>query len=397
MKLRSIFALPGFLTLLILLVGCGIEPLTEPRRPDPENEPTMVPTSIAVEKPAYIVEQGAVSSQLFKSGRVTPVNQTQLSSPLDGRVVTLLVGQGDLVAAGDVVAVLDTAGLEQELVSAESDLNLALEQLEIAQENRDTDLRRAEIATELVQLDLDLALQAAGDSPTADQLTAIEKLRLQLELTQLNLNRFNNAVDPSLANNVAQAQLQRDRIQAQITQSTLVAPTAGTIMALTAKEGDPVASGKTLAVIADLNSVELQVTILDRDLETLAEGLAASGTNPARPENTFPMTLRQLPFPYGTGAETDEADNIVRVSFDDPSQATELDIGDRIELAILLEEREDVLWLPPAAIREFNGRRFVVVQEGEAQKRLDIKIGLFNENQVEITSGVSKGQLIVGP
>jgi hypothetical protein len=39
----------------------------------------------------------------------------------------------------------------------------------------------------------------------------------------------------------------------------------------------------------------------------------------------------------------------------------------------------------------------VVVQEGQTQKRLDVKIGLQNENQIEIVSGVSEGQLVVGP
>ena len=58
---------------------------------------------------------------------------------------------------------------------------------------------------------------------------------------------------------------------------------------------------------------------------------------------------------------------------------------------------EDVLWLPPAAIREFNGRLFVVAQEGDSQKRVDIKIGLQNENQVEVISGLSEGQTVVGP
>ena len=77
--------------------------------------------------------------------------------------------------------------------------------------------------------------------------------------------------------------------------------------------------------------------------------------------------------------------------------AADLSIGERIGVVILLEEHDDVLWLPPAAIREFNGRHFVVVQEGQIQRRLDVKIGLQNENQIEILSGVSEGQLVVGP
>jgi len=357
----------------------------------------MVPTAIAIEKPTYIVEHGSVISQLFKSGRITPVNQNQLSFAIDGHIATLLADEGETVSAGDIVAMLDTAVLEQSLQAAESELNLAQEQLAIAQESKATNLRRAEIGVELVQLHLDFALEKAGETPTADQILAIEVLKRELELAQLHLGEFDSAVDPSLSNQVAQTQLQLERIQSQINQSTLVAPISGTVTAVNFEEGDSVAAGETVLVIADLNRVEVQVTLLDRELQALSEGLVAFGTVPSRPETSFPMTVRQLPYPYGTGAQANEADSIVRISFDDPTQVAELSIGERIEVAILLERHDNVLWVPPAAIREFNGRLFVVVQEGEIQKRLDIKIGLQNENQIEIVSGVSEGQSVVGP
>ena len=168
-------------------------------------------------------------------------------------------------------------------------------------------------------------------------------------------------------------------------------------MVVNFKEGDRLAAGQTVFVIADLNQVEVQVELLDRELQTLTEGMVAAATSPAQPEARFPLTVRQLPFPYGSGAQGDEADNFVRLSFNNPDQAAELSIGQRMEVAILLESRADVLWLPPAAIREFNGRLFVAVQEGESQQRLDVKIGLQNENQVEIIEGVSVGQVVVGP
>ena len=385
------------LLLLFFLVGCALQPVTEPRRPDPENEPTMVPTAIAIEKPTYIVAYGSVTSQLFKSGRITSVNQNQLGFAINGYIATLLVEEGETINAGDNVAVLDKTTLEQSLQTAESDLNLAIEQLTIAQESKATNLRRAEIGVELVQLRLDFALEEAGETPNGEQLLAIEVLRRELELAQLNLSEIESVLDPSLSNQVAQAQLQVDRSRNQIAQSTLVAPISGTVTAVNFAEGDSVAAGETVLVISDLNQVEVQVPLLDRELQELSEGMIAFGTIPSRPETSLPMTVRQLPYPYGTGAQGNEADRFVRISFDDPAQVAELSIGERIEVAILLERHDDVLWLPPAAIREFNGRLFVVVQEGESQKRIDVKIGLQNENQIEIVSGVSEGQMVVGP
>ena len=382
---------------LLLLVGCALQPITDPRRPNPETEPTMVPTAIAIEKPTYVVERGSVTSQLFKSGRITPVSQNQVSFAIDGRLAEIVVDEGEMVSAGDVVAVLDTVELERGLASAETDLTLAQQQLALAQANQATNHRRAEIGVELAQLDLELAEEEAGDTPTAEQRVAVERLRLNLELAELSLSQIDAAVDPALSNQVAQAQIRLERMQTEIAQSTLVAPTSGTVMVVNFTEGDSVGAQETVFVIADLTSVEAQVTLFERDLEQLSEGMSAFGIFPSRPEASYPMTVRQLPYPYGSGAEGNSAENVVRLSFDAPTQQTELTIGERIEIAIQLESRDDVLWLPPAAIREFNGRLFVVAQEGEAQKRLDVKIGLQSENQIEIVSGVTEGQLVVGP
>ncbi len=385
------------LLLLLLLVGCTLQPTTDPRRPNPENEPTMVPTAIAIEKPTYVVEKGSVTSQLFKSGRVTPVTQNQLHFTIEGQIATLSANKGDTVLAGDVVATLDTTSLEQSLQAAEANLKLAQEQLTLAQESRATHLRRAEIGVELVQLRLDFAVAEAGAAPTGEQLLAIEVLKRELELAQLNLAEFDHDVDPALSNQVAQMEREVEQIKSQVAESTLIAPISGTVTAVNAATGDTIAAGETVLIIADLSHVEVQAPLLDRELQELTEGMAAVGIVPAQPGTTFPMTVRQLPYPYGTGPQGSEADGLARIAFADPAQATDLSIGERIEVAILLEQHDNVLWLPPAAIREFNGRLFVVVQEGDAQKRLDIKIGLQSENQIEITSGITEGQLVVGP
>ena len=63
----------------------------------------------------------------------------------------------------------------------------------------------------------------------------------------------------------------------------------------------------------------------------------------------------------------------------------------------VLERKEDVLWLPPAAIRTFEGRKFVVIQEGAIQRRVDVTVGIESDDRVEIVSGVEEGDVVVGP
>src|SRR6266508_5323453 len=47
------------------------------------------------------------------------------------------------------------------------------------------------------------------------------------------------------------------------------------------------------------------------------------------------------------------------------------------------------------AVREFEGRYFVIVQDGEAQRRVDVKVGIIEEDRIEITEGLAEGQVVV--
>jgi hypothetical protein len=65
-------------------------------------------------------------------------------------------------------------------------------------------------------------------------------------------------------------------------------------------------------------------------------------------------------------------------------------------VTVILENKPGVLWLPPQAIRIYEGRRFVVVQDGEGQKRVDVKVGIESPERVEIEQGLTAGQVVVG-
>ena len=50
----------------------------------------------------------------------------------------------------------------------------------------------------------------------------------------------------------------------------------------------------------------------------------------------------------------------------------------------------------PDAIRAFEGRRFVVVREGERERRVTVKTGIETDDKVEILDGLKAGDVVVG-
>ena len=101
--------------LTAFLVGCALDSITEPRRFDPAQEPTPVPTSVAVSKPTYTVSRGTVTRELTLSGRVVPITELSLSFDMAGQIAEIFVERGQTVEEGDLLAKLDTADFERDL------------------------------------------------------------------------------------------------------------------------------------------------------------------------------------------------------------------------------------------------------------------------------------------
>jgi multidrug efflux pump subunit AcrA (membrane-fusion protein) len=72
-------------------------------------------------------------------------------------------------------------------------------------------------------------------------------------------------------------------------------------------------------------------------------------------------------------------------------------MGEVATVLLRLERHESVLWISPAALRTFQNRDFVIVQDGEVQRRVDIRLGLQSPDRVEILEGLSEGQVVLGP
>ena len=144
----------------------------------------------------------------------------------------------------------------------------------------------------------------------------------------------------------------------------------------------------------DAGRVELyEFHILQR--KPCAQHHPATITLRNRPEEPFTGIVRQLPYAFSGGASGgDSEDTRVRIQFDNPP--ANLTLGELATVVIVLEEKEDVLWLPPAALRTFQGRTFVVIEEATGQRRADVRLGIESDARVEILEGVEVGDVILG-
>lgn len=360
-----------FFTLLILmvtvftLVGCGSS-----SQPYEEPTPTPMPTPV---KPTYTVARGDIKSEATLFGRVAPVISHEVFFKTDGVVGQTYVTVNSQVTAGQLLADLQSLpDLEAQWAAADAEAKF--------QETASADLiRKAEIAVEIAQLQLE-KLQSEGAS-TYD----IQIQQLQTELAQMALDEVKNSPTTHDAQNKVK------QLEAQMEAAQLTSPVDGTVISAI-DPGRAVKTTTTAFIIGDTSQLEVSAEAGEAILKQLAIGMPVTVTFESNGGQPISGQIRQLPAPYGTGEGSS-----VRISLDLSPTIGGYQLGDQAKVIITMANRKNVLWLPPDAIRTINGRNFVVFQGPNGQEHADVKLGVVTKDQVEILSGLSEGQVVVGP
>ncbi len=277
---------------------------------------------------------------------------------------------------------------ETQMRSAENAVQQAQVEYDTARQNESPAIRQAEANLADAQAKLD-ALSAGPDSDTlADARRAVERATVAIEESQ-------QSGDPDLEKAVATSKLDLERIQAQIDSGRLYAPFDGKVSAIDARPGDSVAAYKAVISVMNDESMELLVeNITAQDSAKIGVGLPVQINFSRYRGKTFNGTVKSLPSTATSGTSTVNADTAYHLTYDAEGQP--LDVGDVAQVTITLARKDDALWLPPVAVRAFEGRRFVVVKDGERQRRQDVKVGIVGPDRIEILEGLKEGDVVVG-
>jgi multidrug efflux pump subunit AcrA (membrane-fusion protein) len=228
----------------------------------------------------------------------------------------------------------------------------------------------------------------------------------QIALSANSLDTAKQGVDPLLVNDVKRADLALKNLKAEVADAQIVAPFNGKVTSLLISEGSPVEAFVSSVVIADPSALEVNADANSTVLTELKETMVVTVALVSSPEKPMLGKIRQLPYPYGSGGATNatttasnvQKDTSTRVSLDPASlQGTTLALGDLARITVDVEKVNNVLWLPPQAVRTFEGRKFVVIQDGSGQRRVDVTVGVVADDRVEVKTGLQEGQVAVAP
>ena len=402
--------------ILILLaiagVGAGAAYLLSGKTPNPKPE---AGSNLQVAKVAPITIQRVLRLSGQTSARkYFNVTAPMLRGPESGKALVLikLVKSGAPVKKGQLIAQIDAQATEDHLDDVTD---------QVRQAQSDIVKRRAEQAVEWENLQQTLrqakadAEKAKLDAQPAGILTDIERELLQLSVEetaarykqlQENLKSQRAAYDAEiriLEITKERQQRHHDRHQVDLTKYTIYAPMDGLAVMQPIfrggemgqiQEGDQVGPGQLFLRIVDPSGMQVEARANQAESSALRIGQKVIVHLDAFPGKQFPGSI------YSIGAlavsgwmQNYYIRNIpVNIAIDgsDPLLIPDLSAsGD-----VVIEQADNVLAVPLQAIRHANGKPTVLVRQGDSFQEREVTLGIGNENQVAVTSGLSAGEEI---
>lgn len=152
-----------------------------------------------------------------------------------------------------------------------------------------------------------------------------------------------------------------------------------------------VTAGSSVLFLVSLTEMWVTAWVDETELARLAEGQPARVVFRSESTVEYPGSVSRL------GRETDRETRELVVDVHVERLPANWAVGQRAEVYIRTDQRENVTLLPAGLVLLREGRTGVVVDEGGRARWREITIGLRGREVVEVVSGLSAGEIVVSP
>lgn len=335
------------------------------------------------------------------SGTVDPAMELglQFAGAATAQLASLEVAVGDVVAEGDILATLKTEALEAAVASARSGVASARTAELQAQQAVET----AEQAIVAARLNYENIFDEYP-ATTADQPNrhiALENAQAQQASAAAQLVAAQQQVAASGPAR-ASAQAQLDSALANLENATLVAPVAGTIVAIASDLGEPIGTTTVgtrgtsgFIVLAALDEFVVTADFAESDVVGIAPGQKVSLEFDALPEDTREGAVTEIS-PFGVVDRSGASLTTYEVTISVPNPPAGLRAGMTAQASITTEERLGVIAAPVTALVPTADGFIVRVQaEDGTISNVPVEVGIRGGYWVEIISGLAEGDRVV--
>jgi len=313
-----------------------------------KSEALPLAVNIQVVQPANITQSLTVSGTLVGEDEATVVSET------NGKIVAVKAQVGDWLNKG------------QTIVQVENDLK------QVALEQAKAQALAAKTNYEKAQKDLERYEELFKQQITTQ--SVIENARLAAQAAEAQLKSAEAAV--RLA-------------QRQYDDTFIKAPLAGRLADRYVNEAAMVMPGDKIGVVVNGRNMKLKTSVAENEIAALRNGQNAEVVADALPQMRFAGKVvsvaqkanHERTYPVEILVQNDEIESLKSGMFGRAS--------------VQVANAQAALVIPIAAVLTENNNSYVFVEENGVAKRVEVQLGLQQDQQVQIKSGLNAGARLV--
>lgn len=325
--------------------------------------------------------RGPILAEVHGRGTIESDREVQLGFDMVGRLSEVLVEEGAAVSLGQELARLEPEQLAADLGVAAKGVDSARTALARVA----ADERRARAVLGAAQREERRMTELAAKSVVPEHDLDVAKDAVRISRAELDRVL---ALRQEATRTIALAEGGATQREVTILRATLLAPFDGLITRRLREPGDTLTVGATVLRLVDTESVHVAAWIDETALSRLALGQSAEIR---RPGDGSPVlgTVTRL------GWESDRQTHELLVEITADTTLGRISIGQRADVAIATERKEDALVIPMAFVQRDETGTFCQVDRDGRIARLAIVIGLVGRDVVEITDGLGDGDTVL--
>lgn len=357
--------------------------------------------------PTVEVEQGDFQVVLSVAGELDAVKNETITAPAfrSRPEIAWIIEEGTRVEEGDRILAFDIEAMEKELAAAKNELLLAQTKIEQNQAKLRLKISDANADIQRAELDLEVARMQRTDSETVP-LVDRENARVNEVKAELSIESSKSALATTKLESEAETQLlkleveertrQVEELEKQLDKAVITAPTDGLVLIETDwqgkwKVGSRPWTGATLMKVPDLSKMKVVALVHEVDSPDIEVGQPATVVIDAYPDQEFGGKVSKVADLAVARGEDQVKYLEFEVELDESTP--EMKPGMTVRVDLLLDQVEDVVWVPIEAVQRDGDYARVWTKGLTGWSETEVELGAENDTHV-VVEGVGAGSRV---
>lgn len=397
-------------------------------------------------EPTVAAALGTIEQRVVAIGRVEPVTEVTLANKIPGRIKAVLVKEGDTVTVGQPLIRFDDEEFQTQIrmsrarvATAEAEVRRAQRGVESAQARHaevKSGARREEIETARAEL---AQARLRGVNAEVDRLrfkrlvedgfvarsqydaveTEAEVARSRVRAAEEGLKLLQAGPKPETVetamshareaeaelkraeSQVAQARAEVDHARAVLQSTVVASPLNGRVTRKFVEPGEAVDISAPLLILGDTRKIIVKAEVDETEVGKLALGQTAAITADAYPGRVFPGSVYELGQTVGKRKIRPEDPTrmqdmkVLETKLEVTEAGPDLKLGMTVDVKILAAYKERALVIPKRLVPPGATEATVRVAGANGPEPRAIKLGMRDDEKVEVTAGLSPGDRVL--